>query len=103
MPYRDAEIKALEKVSNKYLLTVLVCKRVKQLQRGAKPLIDEEGRDVFDTALREIATGKIVLVESSTHTPPGLTEEVTAQPDAVAQTAPADSIERNALPGEAGA
>jgi DNA-directed RNA polymerase omega subunit len=72
MLYQDAEIKALERVSNKYLLTVLVCKRVKQLQRGAKPHIAEDTPNPVDTALKEIAAGKIVLAEPSVEPSPDI-------------------------------
>lgn len=50
----------LEKVDNRFLLVMLSSKRVKQLFKGAKPLIDNKGvnKNVV-LSLREIAAGKI--------------------------------------------
>jgi DNA-directed RNA polymerase subunit omega len=50
----------LEKVDNRFLLVMLASKRVKQLFKGAKPLIDNRtaNKNVV-VALREIAAGKI--------------------------------------------
>ncbi len=50
----------LEKVENRFLLVMLAAKRVKQLYKGAKPLIDNKGdnKNVV-LALREIAASKV--------------------------------------------
>lgn len=50
----------LEKVDNRFLLVMLSSKRVKQLFKGAKPLIDNRNinKNVV-VSLREIAAGKI--------------------------------------------
>ncbi len=50
----------LEKVENRFLLVMLAAKRVKQLYKGSKPLIESktENKEVV-RALREIASGKI--------------------------------------------
>ncbi|NTV50822.1 MAG: DNA-directed RNA polymerase subunit omega [Geobacteraceae bacterium] len=48
----------LEKVENRFQLVILAAKRVKQLYKGAQPLVDSKNRQVV-TALREIAAGKI--------------------------------------------
>ena len=50
----------LEKVDNRFLLVMLSSKRVKQLFKGSKPLIDNkaDNRNVV-VALREIAAGKV--------------------------------------------
>jgi DNA-directed RNA polymerase subunit omega len=49
----------LEKVDNRFLLVMLAAKRVKQLYKGSKPLIENKGdnKNVV-LALREIAAGK---------------------------------------------
>jgi DNA-directed RNA polymerase subunit omega len=49
----------LEKVDNRFLLVMLAAKRVKQLYKGAKPLIENkaDNKNVV-LALREIAAGK---------------------------------------------
>lgn len=49
----------LEKVENRFQLVMLASKRVKQLYKGALPLIDPKNNRQVVTALREIAAGKI--------------------------------------------
>ncbi len=49
----------LEKVDNRFLLVMLSSKRVKQLFKGSKPLIDNKGNKNVVIALREIAAGKV--------------------------------------------
>ena len=50
----------LEKVDNRFLLVMLASKRVKQLYKGTKPLIENkaDNKNVV-LALREIAAGKV--------------------------------------------
>jgi DNA-directed RNA polymerase subunit omega len=48
----------LEKVDNRFMLVMMASKRVKQLYKGAKPLIDPKNNRNVVTALREIAAGK---------------------------------------------
>jgi DNA-directed RNA polymerase subunit omega len=48
----------LEKVDNRFTLVHLAAKRVRQLKKGAEPLIKCKNREVV-TALREIAAGLI--------------------------------------------
>ncbi len=54
---------ALERVNNdRYVLSNVVFKRVKQLTNGAQALVDVKKTDkLTDIALREIAEGKITL------------------------------------------
>jgi DNA-directed RNA polymerase subunit omega len=49
----------LDKVDNRFLLVMLASKRVKQLYKGARPLIENraDNKNVV-LALREIAAGK---------------------------------------------
>jgi len=50
----------LEKVDNRFLLVMLASKRVKQLFKGAKPLIDNRATNKnVVVSLREIAAGKV--------------------------------------------
>ncbi|MBT0654197.1 DNA-directed RNA polymerase subunit omega [Geomobilimonas luticola] len=49
----------LEKVDNRFLLVMLASKRVKQLYKGAKPLIDNRSNKNVVLSLREIAAGKV--------------------------------------------
>ncbi len=50
----------LEKIDNRFLLVMLAAKRVKQLYKGARPLIDNkaDNKNVV-VSLREIAAGKV--------------------------------------------
>ncbi len=50
----------LEKVENRFLLVMLAAKRVKQLFKGSKPVIENraDNKNVV-VALREIASGKL--------------------------------------------
>ncbi len=50
---------ALEVVPQKYLLAKLVTMRMRQLIDGADPLVDAEGLEHIDTALKEISEGMI--------------------------------------------
>jgi DNA-directed RNA polymerase subunit omega len=49
----------LDKVENRFLLVMLASKRVKQLYKGAKPLVESKNNRLVVTALREIAAGKV--------------------------------------------
>ena len=56
----------LEKVDNRFLLVMLASKRVKQLFKGAKPLIDNRAANKnVVVSLREIAAGKVNFEISS--------------------------------------
>lgn len=50
-------------LNNKYLLTMIVAKRVKQLQQGAKPLVESKQRKPLAIALEEVKAGKVYLKE----------------------------------------
>ncbi|HEU0265941.1 MAG TPA: DNA-directed RNA polymerase subunit omega [Geobacterales bacterium] len=50
----------LEMVENRFLLVMLASKRVKQLYKGAKPMLSNRaGNKNVVIALREIAIGKV--------------------------------------------
>jgi DNA-directed RNA polymerase omega subunit len=67
---QDLATLALEKIKNKYLLTILVSRRVNQLKQGAKPLIQEaDSLTPYNIALKEIVAGKITPERS--HSPEG--------------------------------
>ncbi|PAF50537.1 DNA-directed RNA polymerase subunit omega [Helicobacter sp. 13S00477-4] len=56
--------KALEKIGNdRYILSNLIFSRVKQLNAGAKPLVnmDLKQNKLSDIAMREIAEGKVSI------------------------------------------
>ena len=49
----------LDKVENRFLLVMLASKRVKQLYKGARTLVDPKNNRLVVNALREIAAGKV--------------------------------------------
>ena len=51
-----------EKVGGKFRMSVLMQKRLKELMRGAKPLVDIESDDKLDIIYEEILQDKIKLV-----------------------------------------
>ena len=51
---------ALNKVENRFLLSVILAKRVQQLRRGAEPLVPAQDLDTFeDITYREIVEEKL--------------------------------------------
>jgi len=52
----------LEKVPNRFQLVLAATSRAKQLLKGARPLVDSDNKDIV-TALREIAAGKVTMIE----------------------------------------
>jgi DNA-directed RNA polymerase subunit omega len=53
----------LNKVNNRFALIHMAAKRVRQLRKGAEPLVVSKNRDVV-VSLREIAAGKVSKVEN---------------------------------------
>ena len=49
--------------NNKYLLSMMVAKRVKELEKGAKPLIAAKHSKPMSIALGEIKAGKVFIKE----------------------------------------
>lgn len=60
------EVKNNPKLENKYLLTMMVAKRAKQLNQGFKSLIDMDARNNRQIALREILEGKVYTKSKQT-------------------------------------
>jgi len=54
----------LEQIPNRFELVLVAARRAKQLLKGERPLLDSDNKEVV-TALREIAAGKVKLVEPS--------------------------------------
>jgi DNA-directed RNA polymerase subunit omega len=54
----------LNKVPNRFELTIVAIKRAKMLLGGARPLVETNNKDVV-TALREIARGEVRLIDSA--------------------------------------
>jgi len=53
----------LDKVPNRFHLVAVAVKRAKMLLRGARPLVESDNKEIV-TALREIASGEIRLVQA---------------------------------------
>ncbi len=53
----------LQQIPNRYKMIIAAMKRVKQLVKGKPAVIDTEGSKPTVVALREIAAGKIKLIE----------------------------------------
>ena len=53
---------AIKQVGNRYLATMLVAKRIRQLHHGAPAYVQrEDGDSYFTVAMREIAQGHVVM------------------------------------------
>jgi len=59
MANKDLETLAQERIRNKYLLTLVVAKRINQLKGGAKPLVETDSLTPYQIALKEVVEGKI--------------------------------------------
>jgi DNA-directed RNA polymerase subunit omega len=70
----------LEKVPNRFALIHLAAKRVRQLRKGAEPLVLANNSDNV-IALREIAAGKVIFAQIPAQTKPvEQTNETEASP-----------------------
>jgi len=61
--FDDRFNEAMEKVGGRYILTALLQKRVRELVRGEKPLVEVAGSDFIDLALAEVLEGKVEMGE----------------------------------------
>jgi DNA-directed RNA polymerase omega subunit len=53
---------AIKKIGNRYLTTMLIAKRIRQLYHGAPALVEHEGDEShFTIAVREIAEGHLTI------------------------------------------
>jgi len=53
---------AIKKIGNRYLTTMLIAKRIRQLYHGAPALVEYEGDEShFTIAVREIAEGHLTI------------------------------------------
>lgn len=57
-----------QQVDNRFLLVQMSLKRVKQYREGYTPLVQSKNKEVV-TSLREIADGKVLIVEPQTAAP----------------------------------
>jgi DNA-directed RNA polymerase subunit omega len=72
--------KALERISNRYLLVVLSAKRSRQLNRGAAPQVESKRKKWTSTALEEVIASKVHPKQKEPKEP----EEKTEAPAAAA-------------------
>ena len=57
---------AIKKIGNRYLTTMLIAKRIRQLHHGARARVErEEGESDFSVAVREVAEGSLRLTPDS--------------------------------------
>jgi DNA-directed RNA polymerase subunit omega len=82
----------LQKVNNRFALIHLSAKRVRQLRKGAEPLVTARNKDIV-VALREVAAGRVLLLDRDPEqeaaamalpepeSEPGASEPVEAQED----------------------
>ena len=79
---------AIQRIGNRYLTTMLIAKRIRQLYHGARPLVDyEENESFFTVAVREIAEGHLTIMPTTgsplptpappLHTSNGTTDDIT--------------------------
>lgn len=55
--------KAVDKYSDKCLVINMLSKRVEQLNRGSRPLVEEESKEKVNIALKEIIEEKVTVDE----------------------------------------
>ena len=76
MSENDLFENALACVKNRFLLCMLIAKRLVQLKKGAPPLIEKPSENLEETALREIIAGKLEYeIKSQVSAPEGPSEE----------------------------
>jgi DNA-directed RNA polymerase subunit omega len=61
--FSKEEGREIKMENNKYLLSMMVAKRAKELREGAKPLVESKHRKPTMIALEEIKAGKVYLKE----------------------------------------
>ncbi len=59
----------LKSVESRFELVILAARRAKMIMKGAKPLVESSNRPIV-AALREVAAGKVKLVEPGSTQPP---------------------------------
>lgn len=80
--------KAIARVGNRYLTTMLIAKRIRQLHHGARPRVRREESDsLFTVAVREIAEGHLSM-QLRTHTSPEVAKEEVAARNGIPEESP---------------
>lgn len=89
----------LENVSNRFELIHLAARRVRQLRKGAEPLVICKNTDVV-TTLREIAAGRVYKAAREEQLPEPTTESQEASAEETPEEVPADTQEEEEGPRE---
>ena len=74
---------AIKQVGNRYLATMLVAKRIRQLSHGAPAYVQrQDGESFFTVAMREIALGHVVMepMTEDSEIPASLAAQQSAEP-----------------------
>ncbi len=57
---------AIKQIGNRYITTMLIAKRIRQLYHGARPLVEhDENESHFTVAVREIAEGHLTILPTT--------------------------------------
>ena len=83
--------KLIRKVENRFLLSIGVAKRARQIKEGAKPLVEHDAESVVPVilALEEIAENKLTIIaESPIPETDSVLEEISAVVDAETKEKP---------------
>lgn len=79
---------AIQKVGNRYVATMLIAKRIRQLNHGARPRVErQEDENNFSVAVREIAEGHI-SIDPQTASPASKNAGAANSNGAAGETAP---------------
>ena len=74
--------KAIQNMGNRYMTTMLIAKRIRQLYHGARTRVErQEGESNFSVAVHEIADELITLKESSDTSKNGTPHEAPSRDD----------------------
>ena len=57
--------KLLEMTSNRFVLTVVISERTKELMAGARPLVKTKSANAWEIAMQEILEGKLKFSEEN--------------------------------------
>ncbi len=76
MNENDLFEKALARVKNRFLLCMLIARRLAQIKKSSPPLIEEPSENLEETVLREIIAGKLQYeMKDRVIAPEGASEE----------------------------
>ena len=97
--------KLLGKVENRFLLSIGVAKRARQIKEGAKPLVEHDSESVVPVllALEEISQNKLdIIAESPITEADSILEEISEVVAAETAEKPAEKVPEDKKPGSKG-